>query len=146
MSELVCDTCGREFNNAGGYTYHTNNCTEDSYYSEAEIDALMDSIDVEGLCLYVLELSREDGESFFYVGVTEDLRHRLRHHSKYDEISMPDPETGEYRRGVSFEVEDIERVVSCEDRAEAKRLEREIPFEVCLEKETTNILGGDGRS
>lgn len=146
MSQLVCDTCGRQFDNAGAKAYHENNCTEENHYSEAEIDELMDSVDVDGLCLYVLELRREDGESFFYVGVSDDLRHRLRHHTKYDEIAMPDPESGEYRRGVSFDVVSVERTIACDDRDEANRLEREVPFEVCLERETTNILGGDGRS
>lgn len=146
MSELQCETCGRDFGNAGAHAYHENNFTEDQHYSEAEIDALMDSVDVEGLCLYVLKLRREDGENFFYVGVSDNLRNRFRHHAKYNEIAMPDPESGEYRRGVSFDISSVERVVSCEDRDEANRLEREVPFEVCLDKETTNILGGDGRS
>lgn len=143
--ELVCENCHRTFSNPGGFKYHTNNCDEGSY-DERDVQEMLAPYDsTDERLIYVLRLRRVDGEVFYYVGSTNDLELRLRHHMKYDKISMPTVGGDSFETGVEFVVDDVEEIEYVDDTNRANVREREKKYEVCLDKETTNILGGDGR-
>lgn len=74
----------------------------------------------DGHYVYCLEL---DDESF-YVGETSQLSTRIATHVR------------------EKDVQDIERVELANDKNEALERERELSYEMAIEKQTTNIFGG----
>lgn len=98
--------------------------------------------------VYVLELLRFDGEEFYYVGMAKNVVDRLQTHigvaqDDYDEgkVSMPTPEG---KLGApSYDVVDLERRVrGGGTKDEARETERRMAYEIALEYDTTNVLGG----
>lgn len=100
--------------------------------------------------VYVLKFIRtEDDETFYYVGMTTNLKSRVLTHTSEFRARKPlaTDEGVRYSSAEgSYEFQEIERVVSFRNRGRMrdvlKNKEREMAFEIALEYETTNVLGG----
>jgi len=99
--------------------------------------------------IYVLEVKREDGEEFYYVGSTsQPVENRLRNHANGSvPNAMPVNRGGTEMLGdtseQSFELVKVDRVIAVDfsDRDRLLEKERETAYRVAIEYETTNVCG-----
>lgn len=119
MSELVQCTKKKKL-----FT-HTASITFDKKGHNTLIDKMckMQSSTVGESYVYVLVIMKDD-EPYYYVGKSNNPTNRLTQH-----IS-------------SKSVVDIERLEGCKSEKAALNRERELSYELAIEKDTTNILGG----
>lgn len=123
-----------------------------------EIESMESYDDDADSYVYVVELERDDGEIFFYVGMTIDIFDRMRSHvsnpaKRHTPIAGPEHE---YLMSVDFgdEIYDFNCVVEVESYSKreiqfednfkefVREQERKRSFELAIEHDTTNILGG----
>lgn len=99
--------------------------------------------------IYAIEVEREDGEVFYYVGETTDMYTRMRTH-RYRGATMSIPTTDgvlertDVQDDSRFEIVGLERLVPVPDTTEPERRnkERETAYQVAIDHETTNVIGG----
>lgn len=99
--------------------------------------------------VYVLEIERDDGELYYYVGSTTSSPERrvTQHTSKNACRAMPVVRNGEEVMGdtseQSFTITGVERIVAVdfESRDRLLNVEREIAYQVAIDYQTTNISG-----
>lgn len=114
--------------------------------------------------IYVLKCRRKaDGETYYYVGQTTDLKTRLRKHVDYNgDFAGPVPAGDEAdvmapsdeAKYEIITVEELDCIVRRHEYSSApewdftarlRELERQKAYEVARKYDTTNVLGGAGR-
>jgi hypothetical protein len=95
--------------------------------------------------IYVLRVQRHDGQRFFYVGMSEAVLSRLKSHARYGGQNMRVPTTnGAISKDTDFEIQEVVEVEGLHDTtaAEARERERRKAYELAIDHNTTNVIGG----
>lgn len=72
--EYTCDCCGLTFENRSACINHSNNCSEERVEADKKATNLLSNFCInDEYSVYVLEVIRDDGEKFWYVGMTSQV-------------------------------------------------------------------------
>lgn len=145
VEDWVCDTCSEPFDDRDEYVTHTNNCGSSTERSHERARELLDGETIEGeYIVYELVIEHEcESEFYHYIGMTQDIHCRLSHHIQKRKSGIYIPHGYEsLRECTNYTVYGASIVAQTDDETKARTIEMFYPYELCLKKNTTKILGG----